>query len=344
MIKHFIFLSIFLTVGLKSICQTNSKDSPRDFGFSTFSINGSADTINFIVSDTALKQRKPVFIFCQGSLPYSLFYKEDSTHTWQQSLPFNYKKYWKDFYFVVISKSGIPIFSNIADSDYYYIDSVTKKTPKKYLENNNLENRVKATNDVINFLIRQGWVDKSKIIIAGHSEGSKVVAKVCASNKKISHAIFLAGNPYSRFDQNIRQVQRDVLLNKKSAEEGQTEIDKLNEQIKFWYEHPNDYPGQDKEPYKNYTSFYEPILPYLLKIKIPLFVAFGTDDIISENCNLLPFEFARLGKTNLTLKSYLDCDHGFKKSVYNKDKQLVSKEEMFDKVAADFFEWIKTTK
>ena len=344
MTKHFIFLTICLINCFATFCQAKSKDSPRDFGFSVFSIKGSADTINFIVSDTILKKKKPVFIFCQGSLPYALFYKEDSTHTWQQSLPFNYKKYQDDFYFIVVSKTGIPIFSNTADSEYFYIDPLTRKVPRKYLANDNLENRVKSVSDVINFLLKQRWVDKSKIIIAGHSEGSKVVAKICASNKKISYAIFLSGNPYSRIDQNIRQIQRDVLLNKKSAAEGQFAIDKLNALINFWYKHPNDYAGVDKEPYKNLTSFYEPMLPYLLKINIPLFVAFGTDDMISENCNLLPFEFARLGKTNLTIKSYLDCDHGFKKSIFNKEEKLISKDEMFDKVAEDFFDWLKIQK
>jgi dienelactone hydrolase len=343
--QHLIILIVCLTIVFNSYCQTKSKNSPKDFEFSTFSIKGSLDSINFIVSDTSLKEMKPVFLFCQGSLPYALFYKEDSLHTWQQSLPFDYKKYKKDYYFVIISKSGLPVFSTTADSNYFYIDPITKQTPDKYFENDNLNYRVTATNDVINFLLKQKWVDKTKFIIAGHSEGTKVIVKACASNKNITDVIFLAGNPYSRFDQGIREIQSSVLLGKLTDEEGQKEIDELNKQIEFWYNHPNDSaPTGTNEYFRNYTSFYEPIMPYILKIKVPLFVAFGTKDIISENCNLLPFEFARTGKKNLTIKSYLGCDHGFVKNVYDKSGKIISSEEMFDKVASDFFKWLKDSK
>ena len=336
---------LFLTICLNSFSQTTQKNSPKDFGFSTFKIKGSKDTINFIVSDTSFRIKKPIFIFCQGSLPYALFYKEDSIHTWQQSLPFDYKKCAKDFYFIVISKPGIPIFSYTADNDYFYIDPITKKTPRKYFDNDNLDYRVASTNDVINYLLKQKWVDKTEIVLAGHSEGSKVVAKVCARNKNVTNAILLAANPFSRFDQGIRQTQRDVLLGEKTSKEGQNEIDNLNKRIAYWYHHPNEVaPNGTKEKFRNYTSFYEPMLPYILRIKVPLFVAFGTKDIISENCNMLPFEFARTGKTNLTIKSYLDCDHGFVKKNYDNAGKVISSEEMFDKVSSDFFEWIKSSK
>ena len=345
MISRIFIFTLCLTFCLNTFSQTNKKNSPRDFGFSTFKIKGSKDTINFIVSDTTFKIKKPVFIFCQGSMPYALFYKEDSIHTWQQSIPFNYKKYLKDFYFVVISKPGIPVFSYTADSDYFYIDPVTKKIPQKYFYNDNLDYRVASTNDVINFLLKQKWVNKTEIILAGHSEGTKIVAKICASNENVTNAILLAANPYSRFDQGIREIQREVLLRKKTSEEGQNEIDTLNKQITYWYQHPNEYAKDGvKERYGNYTSFYEPMMPYILKIKIPLFVAFGTNDIISENCNLLPFEFARTGKKNLTIKSYLNCDHGFVKRNYDATGKIISSEEMFDKVASDFFNWIKSPK
>lgn len=339
-----IFLFTLCLVGcLNSFSQTNKKNSPKDFGFSTFQIKGSKDTINFIVSDTSFKIKKPVFIFCQGSLPYALFYKEDSNHTWQQSIPFDYQKYLNDYYFVIISKPGIPVFSYSADSDYFYIDPITKKTPRKYFQNDHLDYRVTSANDVINYLLKQKWVDKTQIILAGYSEGSKVVAKVCASNKNVTNAILLAANPFSRFDQGVREIQREVLLGNKTSEEGQNEIDDLNKAITYWYKHPHELaPDGTKEPYQNYTSFYEPMLPYILSIQIPLFVAFGTGDMISENCNLLPFEFARTGKTNLTIKSYLDCDHGFVKKIYDKRGKVIATDPMFDKVAADFFDWLKS--
>src|ERR1700712_4878620 len=153
-------------------------NSARDMGFSTFSIKGTLDTVNFIVSDTSPDIKKPIFFFCQGSLPYALFYKEDSLHTYQQSIPFDYKKFTKEYYFVVVSKPAIPVFTSTADKDYYYIDPITKKTPDKYYRNNYLDYYVTAANDVLKYLLTKRWVDQSKIVIAGHSQGSKIVSKL----------------------------------------------------------------------------------------------------------------------------------------------------------------------
>ena len=44
------------------------------------------------------------------------------------------------------------------------------------------------------------------------------------------------------------------------------------------------------------------------------------------------------------MKRYPGCDHGFKRTVYNSEGSIILKEEMFDKVASDFFEWLKTSK
>lgn len=339
--KHQIFLAKLLLLCFTCFSQANSKNSPADFGFSVFKIKGRLDSISFIVSDTSFKERKPIFLFCQGSLPYSLFYKEDSIHTWQQAIPFDYKKYLRDYNFIVISKPGIPVFSTTANNQFFYIDSVTKRVPEKYWVDNYLDYYVNAANDVINHLVKQKWVDKSKVVIAGVSQGSKVVSKLGAINKKVTHVIYLAGNPLGRYDQNIRQQRRDVLLGKITSEQAQKNIDSL---YKLWNEmvaKPNDVSSTNEDTYKTWMTFSKPLLPYLLKISVPFFVGYGTSDIASDYCDLLPLDFARLGKTNLTLKPYLDCDHNFSKAKYDKTGNEISRENLWDKLTEDFFNWLK---
>jgi len=161
---HCIFL--LLAISLNVVSQTNKPiNSPKDKGFTTFSIKGTLDTVNFVVSDTSLTIKKPLFIFCQGSLPYALFYKEDSLHTYQQAIPFNYKKHLKEYYFVVISKPAIPVFTTTADKDYFYIVPVTKKTPEKYYRSNYLDYYVTTANDVINYLIKQKWLTNQRLLL-----------------------------------------------------------------------------------------------------------------------------------------------------------------------------------
>lgn len=128
--KHQILLANLVLLCFVCFSQAKSKNSPADFGFSVFRVKGSIDSINFIVSDTSFNERKSIFLFCQGSLPYSLFYQEDSIHAWQQATPFDYKKFLSEYDFVVISKPGIPVFSTTADKNFFYFDPKTKQVPK----------------------------------------------------------------------------------------------------------------------------------------------------------------------------------------------------------------------
>lgn len=345
MILQLYSIFLFLTLYVSAIAQIGRPiNSPKDLGFSTFSIKGTLDTVNFIVSDTSLKIKKPIFLFCQGSLPYALFFKEDSVHIYQQAIPFDYEKHLKDYYFIVISKPAIPVFTTTADKDYFYINPVSKKTPEKYYRNNYLDYYVTAANDVINYLIKQKWVDKSKIVIAGHSQGSKIVSKLGAFNKNVTHVIYLAGNPLGRFDQGIRQQRRNVFLKKISSEEAQKNIDTLYSVMKKIYQNRNDSANGFGDSYKAIASFSEPLLPALLKIDVPLFAAYGTEDITSDYCDLLPLDFTRNGKTNLTLVPYLDCDHNFFRVKYDKQGNEISREGVWNKVANDFFDWITRLK
>ncbi len=341
--KHILFLTLLIfTLQIGGISQISRQiNSSKDLGFSVFSIKGKLDSIHFVVSDTSLKIKKSIFIFCQGSLPYALFFKEDSTHAYQQAIPFDYKKYLNKYYFIVISKPAIPIFTTTADKDYFYIDPKTKKTPRKYYQNNYLDYYVEAASDVISYLIKQKWVDKSKIIVAGHSQGSKIVSKLGAINKNITHVIYLSGNPLGRFDQGIREQRRNVLLGKMSSSEAQHTIDTFYLQMKKILANRNNANEGFGDSFKSIASFSDPLFPYILKINVPFFAGYGTNDITSDYCDLLPLDFMRLNKTNLTLMPYLDCDHNFIRIKYNKKGEVVSREELWDKVAEDFFTWLK---
>ena len=42
------------------------------------------------------------------------------------------------------------------------------------------------------------WVAKSKLVLAGHSEGSTIAAKLATKNNKVTHLIYSGGNPNGR--------------------------------------------------------------------------------------------------------------------------------------------------
>jgi dienelactone hydrolase len=335
-------ITIALFLPLVTFAQNNKpKNSAKDFGFTTFTINGSIDSIRFIVSDTSFDKKKPVFLFSQGSLPTALFWKEDESHTWQQFMPFAYQPYLKDYNFVIISKPGIPVFAYTADKNYLYIDPATKQIPQEYYDKSYLDYYVTQANDVINYLVKQKWVDKSRIVIAGHSQGSKVVSKLGAINKYVTQVIYLSGNPLGRYDQDIRQIRKDQLLGKITDEAAQKEINDLYVRWALINQNANDTHSNGGDTNKAWTTFSTPLLDYLLKIDVPIFIGYGTADNTADYCDLLPLDFIRLGKHNYTLKPYAGYDHNFNKLEYDKAGNKVSSEAHWDDVARDIFEWLK---
>jgi pimeloyl-ACP methyl ester carboxylesterase len=63
--------------------------------------------------------------------------------------------------------------------------------------------------------------------------------------------------------------------------------------------------------YKRWASFAEPPIQNLAKISIPIYQVHGTKDESTpiESAYIVPLEFARLKKDNLTLKFYANADH-----------------------------------
>ena len=54
---------------------------------------------------------------------------------------------------------------------------------------------------------RYAFVDNSKLIVAGHSEGSKIAAKLAVKCKKVTHLIYSSGCPLGRIMAMISQVR-----------------------------------------------------------------------------------------------------------------------------------------
>lgn len=73
---------------------------------------------------------------------------------------------------------------------------------------------------------------------------------------------------------------------------------------------------------------------------IPIFVGYGTRDITARYCDLLPLDFIRHQKTNLTHKPYLGYDHGFFK--VGSDGKPDWNNRILFKVIKDAMDWVGT--
>jgi pimeloyl-ACP methyl ester carboxylesterase len=307
------------------------------------------DTTTFVVfgSQADLKVKKPLFLFRQGSQPMPIIHQYQDGYYMPVS-PFRFRDYKEKYHFVMISKPGVKL---VADS--VYLDQYQKAmrngdtsevyVSKKYLQNNYREKYVEQCDQVIDFLVKQPWVDSNMVVFCGGSEGFTVGADLVANrNKHITHAILFSGNPERRFENIIYRLRQDAKNGVIKAEEAQEEIDKMYEVWKDICNNPKSVEKSFGDTYRAWYSFSVRNLDHLLKIQIPLYIAYGTEDgEISANMDMLPIEFETAGKKNLTFKSYLNYDHQFFEIKKSSDGEVIDRVYRGDSVAADWMKWLE---
>ncbi|KIC94512.1 dienelactone hydrolase family protein [Flavihumibacter solisilvae] len=293
---------------------------PKYEEYKHYSIHKKNDTINYhVYSAKDLKDTDGIILFIQGSGAQPLFkiIKEDGSETIQSQVPFNPDKIPGNFAFVVVSKKCLP----------FSTDVEMFKTPECYYENEGLDYRVWQYNEVINQIVKKQIQNPKKLIVIGHSEGTDVVAKLGTLNKKITHIGFWAGGgqtQYYDFALFIRKKLSEGKIDEKTAAQ---KMDSLFAQIKQIEADPNSTSKSWLDnTYRRWSQFSEPAVENLLKIDVPIFVAFGAKDISVpvESALIIPIEFSRHNKNNLTFRLYPDYDHSFNKVPTNETERWES--------------------
>ena len=143
-----------------------------------------------------------------------------------------------------------------------------------------------------------------------------------------------SANPFGRIDQNIRAYRKDA----EKKEISWQEADKAIEQEYQFYKDAN-----NSEKLKNnpnliaWKSFSEPFINDLLKINKPIYLAYGTNDIASDLCDLVPLYFIKSNNNNLTYKRYLNLEHNF----FEVDENGIANHNKphWEEVMNTFIEW-----
>lgn len=267
------------------------------------------DTINYHTYQKNDASINTVLIYLQGSSAKSLYQvKKEEGRVWVgTSIPFDFNLLPENYLFVVISKKGFP-FQTKMDEKF--------DIPNSYFENQTLEYRANQADFVIKDLLKKDMYSFDKIIALGHSEGSDVVAKLGTINNVISHFGYWSGGGNTQFIDFITFIRKKADAGKITELEAQKEINKLFVRLKDIMNNPNEtnkfWSGKTNS-YKRWSHFSEPPIKNLLQIDKPLFVAIGTKDqsVAVESAYLIPIEFIRNQKENLTFKAYPNLDHSF---------------------------------
>jgi len=329
-VKHLIFIFTLLTFN-SVFGQTKT---PQDFGFRHIVLNYKTSKVDILIKSKKGEENtpKPLFFFCQGSLPIPLIiYQDDEVYG---TFPFNPDSLSVKYHLVIVSKPNIPIIAEVSSlkPNFTYFDS-TGDFPKGYIEKNLLSYYVPRNIAVIKHLQKQNWVSNKQLVVAGHSEGSTIATKMASEFKNVTHLIYSGGNPLGRILSIIQQNR---------AYETDTDSTKYGEDnINYWSDivaKKTDMTTSLGDTYKTTYEFSEPMITYLEKLKIPILVTYGTKDWSSPYNDFLRVDVIRKNRINFTFKAYIGTEHNFfPLTDDNKPNYDIFN---WDKVANDWLKWL----
>ncbi len=322
-----------ITVILLFISLLTQGQSIEQFGFIEKSIQSKNDTISYYIfgNTETIKSKRPLLLFLQGSGADPIF-KIDENGSISSSLILPPQMIENNFHYVVIGKPGCQ-----------FVDTYDAKPSEKYHQTMSHNYRVNTANTVINQLIKEDFIDKSKVVIVGHSEGGQIAPQIAYTNKNVTHIACLSGTAVNQMYDFLTNIRKDVKNGDITTQEADKQIDSLYYYYKDIMNHPK---ATDKfwagHTYLRWSSAIEnQPLKYLKQLDIPIYIVAGTNDNAApiEDMDNIPIEFIALQKENLTYKDYWNYDHSYNEVIINDDGSYSATNHIVD-VMIDLLKWV----
>ncbi len=327
-------ISLLICFGLLSYVVVGQTKTPVDFGLQHLVYHYKGDPVAILVKSKKGEEnvKKPLFFFCQGSLPQPLIrYNEHGSYP---TFHFNTDSLSLNYHLVIVGKPYIPVMVAIEDLDkksMTYIDSAGK-VPKEYTDRNYLSYYTDRNIELIKYLQTLPWVSDEKLVVAGHSEGSTVAAKMALDCDKITHLIYSGGNPLGRIMSIITEYRFNETVEQPNAENA----------LAYWQNVVDDKTNLSDEHGDTYRATYEfsePSINHLQQLKIPVLVTYGTKDWSAAANDYLRVEIIRQGKKNFSFIPVIGTEHNF----FPVDQNNVPNYQIknWEKVVRDWGKWLR---
>ncbi len=328
---------ILIIVLLFTISSYGQNERPEDYGFRHLQTVFKGDTIDILVKSKKGEEqkKKPLFLFCQGSLPIPLIikYDENGKKGIYHVFVFDPDSLSNEYHLAIINKPYVPLIADqkALNPDLTYNDS-TGKFPKKYIERNLLDYYVDRNIAVIKFLQNQSWISSNQLVVAGHSEGSTIAAKLAFNFPKVTQLIYSGGNPCGRI---LTMIEQQRAYESDTAKYGEEAFSGWKNII----DNPENIDASNGDAYKATYQFSIPPMNYLEKLKIPVLITYGTKDYSCPFNDYFRAEMIRQKRKNFAFKAYIGVEHNFFPLKANGETNF----DIFnwDKVADDWRNWLK---
>lgn len=329
--RHIMKILIVIFFAFFSLTSVGQGTQPEDFGFRHLQTFYKGDTVDILIKSRKGEEQnpKPLFLFCQGSLPQPLIkYNEKGTFG---VFTFNPDSLAVNFHLAIVSKPNIPVVAHTKTlgQEYTFIDS-SGAFPKAFTKRNYLDYYVGRNIHIIQFLQKQSWISTNRVIVAGHSEGSTIAAKLASVYPKVTHLIYSGGNPMGRI---LTVIERERATETDSTKDVERQFD-------YWQQvvsDPNNLTSEG-DTYKATYDFSIPPIQYLLKLKIPVLVCYGTKDAASPFNDYLRVETIRQKRRNFIFKTYVGTEHNY--FPVKPNGKIDYDTFNWDRVANDWRQWL----
>lgn len=177
---YMLFTIFFLLITNQLFAQKATINKLPKLNYSKYELKTEGDTLCFYLSVSSLPEKLPLIVYIQGSGTGSLFAERNG-----RIVPTSGHMSWYDvgqnkYRILIVEKPGVQ----------YLQTGESQVFDRKF----SLESWSERIAVAINYVIQEGYVDKTKILLAGHSEGGVVAARVANLMKsKISHVAIMAG-------------------------------------------------------------------------------------------------------------------------------------------------------
>lgn len=302
-----------------------------DFGFREYTVRKNGDTINFY---TYQKNDKitptSVYLYLPGTNAENIYsyHKEKNGSFWFNSLTsFDFSFLPENYLFIIVAKPGFGFFGN-GDSD---------TIPKIYWNKTSLNDRVMRANTALDYILKNVIKKPKNVAVFGYSEGFYVGSKLATLNKKITHLGIGGGGGYTDFYDFILFNQKALLKSEIANDTAIKSNQEIISSLKQIMSNPESVEMIYGYTYKRWSSFAVPSIQNLVKLKIPIYQVHASNDESTpiESAYIIPTEFARLNKNNLTFTVYKNSNHSLIETT--KDGEEINH---WNEMINDFFKWI----